>query len=45
VPALGFALSSSAPVKSPQAVIPVLDAVLDRMQPERPALAADDGSH
>ena len=42
--ALGLALAGCGPVKSPPAVTPVLDAVLDRMQPERPALAADDGS-
>jgi len=42
--ALGLAVASCGPVKSPPAVTPILDTVLDRMQPERPALAADDGS-
>jgi hypothetical protein len=42
--ALGLALASCGPIKSPPAVTPVLDAVLDRTQPDRPALAADDGS-
>ncbi len=41
---LALALAGCGPVKSPPAATPVLDAVLDRMQPERPALAADDGS-
>ena len=41
---LGFALAACGPIKSPPAVTPVLDTVLDRLQPERPALAADDGS-
>jgi hypothetical protein len=42
--ALGLVMASCGPIKTPPAAIPVLDMVLDRMQPERPALAADDGS-
>lgn len=37
-------MAACGPVRSPPAATPVLDAVLDLMQPERPALAADDGS-
>ena len=40
----GLALAGCAPLPPSQPVTPVLDAVLDRVQPERLAVAADDGS-